>query len=154
MRFVVDRHLGRIAKWLRTMGFDAFYDVNCPDERLREECRREGSVLVTTAESIGSNLQAPRTVLVPKEETGDQIRTLVQELHLDPRAGLFTRCVICNLPVHPVRPEVCADLIPPHVRASTSRFTRCTQCGRVYWEGSHTKRLRDALENILREQER
>lgn len=152
MRFVVDRHLGRLAKWLRTLGYDAYYDVACTNERLREECRRPDSLLVTTAASIGTELHAAYVMLVPKDDVRRQLRTVVGELHLEVERHLFERCVICNLPVEPVGREACRARVPERVFASTDVFRRCGGCGRIYWEGTHTRRLRARLREMLAEE--
>lgn len=151
VRFVVDRHLGRLAKWLRTMGYDAFYEVDCRTDDLLRECAAPETAFVTTAGSHVPLDGLPLYFVLPKEDTALQLRTLVAEAHLDPHGGLFARCVICNVPVRPLAKEACAGQVPPRVFEQYDRFTRCPVCERIYWEGTHTARLRAALEVMLSE---
>ena len=151
MRFVVDRHLGRLAKWLRTMGYDAFYDVNCRTEDLLRECAKPDTAFVTTAGRHAPVVAAARMFIVPKDQTALQLQSLVCAAQLDAGSGLFTRCVICNVPVQRVDKGVCAGKVPDKIFQQYDQFTRCPACGRIYWEGTHTRRLRVALQNMLME---
>jgi uncharacterized protein with PIN domain len=74
---------------------------------------------------------------------------VVEHFHLDRERALFQRCTECNTPVEEVAGETVADRVPARL-AGQVRFTRCPGCGRVYWEGSHTRRMRRALEQALR----
>jgi uncharacterized protein with PIN domain len=151
MRFVVDRHLGRLAKWLRTMGYDTFYAVDCRTEELLRESAVPETAFVTTAGGRVPTDAVPLVFLVPKEDTALQLRALVDQARLDTRGGLFSRCVICNAPVEPVAKGACTGRVPDKVFERYDRFTRCPVCGRIYWEGTHTGRLRAALRSMLGE---
>lgn len=149
MRFVMDRHLGHLARWLRTLGYDAFFRVDASVDLLRAELAKPDTVFVGTDSSAARAVGAQRMIRVPKEDEAAQLRIVCRELPKLPSALMFTRCVICNVPVEPVSKEAVRERLPPAVSAGTGVCTRCPSCGRVYWEGTHTARLRARLDVLL-----
>jgi len=149
MRFVVDRHLGHLARWLRTLGYDAFFQVNASAEMLRAELSKGDTVFVGTGSTFAQTLGAQRTIRVPKDDLAAQLRNVCSELPEPPTALMFTRCVICNVSVVPVPKDAVRGSVPDAVYASNERYTRCPSCERIYWEGTHTARLRSRLALLL-----
>lgn len=151
MRFVVDRHLGRLAKWLRTLGYDAFYEGNCSDETMQREITKEGTVFLTTVREGASGFNAPHFLIVPKETIKEQLLAVVKKLEIDPSARWFSRCVICNEEVVEIAKQDCRGSVPEKVYELFESFTRCPKCERIYWLGTHTERLRKNLSFLLNE---
>lgn len=149
MRFVVDRHLGHLARWLRTLGYDAFFQVDASSDLLRAELSKAGTVFVGTESTSGLALEAQKSICVPKEDLAAQLRAVCGELPEPLSALMFTRCVICNVPVVPVPKDAVRGSVPAAVYAHVERATRCPSCGRIYWEGTHTARLRTRLASLL-----
>jgi len=149
MRFVVDRHLGHLARWLRTLGYDAFFQVDASDELLRSELRNDDTVFVGTGCPAAEAPGAPRAVRVPKDDEAAQLRIVCSELPELPTALMFTRCVICNVPVVPINKDAVRGKVPDAVYAANEHYTNCPSCGRIYWEGTHTAKLRRRLALLL-----
>ena len=149
IRFVVDRNLGRLAKWLRTIGFDAFYEAGCTLERLREESERPETIFLTTSDRVAEKICPRNFLIVPRDDLRGQLNGVIRQFEIDWKARLFTRCVICNSLVEPVPKEQLSTKVPERVFAIHSSFTRCPRCLRIYWTGTHTERLTSRLRLLL-----
>lgn len=151
--------LGRLARWLRALGRDVLYDEALDDDALARTARGEGRLLLTRdrrlcAEQGGGDWCR----IVEAQKPAEQLRELAAPLALfQPgwRDQLFTRCMVCNAPLDEVDHPEAAAALPPDVRADprvrSAGFRRCPGCGRVYWEGSHTRRMRRWLEAVAPE---
>jgi len=153
-RFVVDLNVGRLAKWLRVLGYDTLFPKHANDNDLLRIALREGRVLVTR--DAGFSLRRTvrqgqiRVVQILDQDLDGQLRQLVRELGLEPRNG-FSRCVVCNEPLHSVAKERVADLLPPYVYQNHSEFMECRQCCRLYWRGTHWSAMCSRIEQVYRE---
>lgn len=153
-RFLVDLNVGRLAKWLRVLGYDARFAPNLDDGGLVEEARREGRVLLTRDRRLLHRRAVAsgevKALLLESEDPWDQLRQVVQALALHhPR--LFSRCLVCNTPLAPAEPREVQDLVPPYVLRRHRRFLRCPSCGRAYWPGTHWRNMQAELARLLRE---
>jgi hypothetical protein len=148
-RFLVDAMLGRLARWLRLLGFDAEYDAAISDADLARRAFEDGRVVLTRDRALPEEWRLPRVLLIHSEQLGEQLRELARVFPLRDRARLLSRCSRCNAPLEGVTAEAIPDQLPPRVRARRPALQRCRACGRVYWEGSHTERIRRALDRIL-----
>jgi len=148
-RFLVDVMLGRLGRWLRALGFDAHYDQALTDRELVRLADAEGRVLLTRDRHLLRELRPRRALEVVHDDPLLQLRSVVDGLSLAPPRELFTRCLVCNAPLADVGPADAAALLPPKARALPGPVRRCPGCGRVYWPGSHARRMRGALESAL-----
>ena len=141
-RFVLDVHLGTLARWMRLLGIDTAYSNDASDPELVEQATAEGRVLLThdrgllrrRALPIGGYVHSPR----PDEQLTDVLD------RYDPPLHPWTRCLACNGVVEPVAKRRIEHLLPAGTRRCYDRFTRCPDCGRLYWPGAHSQRL-DAI---------
>ena len=153
-RFVVDVNVGRLAKWLRVLGYDTLFPKHADDNDLVRIAIREGRVLVTR--DAGFSLRRAvrqgqmRVVQILDQDLDDQLRQLVREMALEPTNG-FSRCVVCNEPLHSVAKEKVADRLPPYVYQNHSDFMECPQCCRLYWRGTHWSAMCAQIEQVYRE---
>jgi uncharacterized protein with PIN domain len=150
-RFLADAMLGRLARWLRLLGFDVLYDAAIEDAEVARRALEERRIVLTRDRALPEEWRLPRVVVLRAETTGEQLRELARVLPLRERAQPFTRCSRCNGPLDAVPAELVAARIPPHIAATQSRFLRCRGCGHVYWEGSHVARIRRTLDEVLGE---
>lgn len=148
-RFVADKTLGRLARWLRLIGCDVLYGTNFSGRGLLRAARDEGRVVLTRERRVARDPQAPPHLLVEADRFRDQLRQVVGAFGIDPRAGLFRRCVECNAELDEVGPEAAAGRVPEFVLATQSRYRRCPRCGHLYWEATHVGRVRGELERIF-----
>ena len=153
-RFVVDLNVGRLAKWLRVLGYDTVFPRHADDNELVRIALREGRLLVTR--DAGFSLRRAvrqgqmRVVQILDQDLNGQLRQLVRELGLELKNG-FSRCLVCNEPLHSVAKEKVADRLPPYVYQKHSEFVECPQCCRLYWRGTHWSAMCSRIEQVYRE---
>lgn len=148
-RFVADAMLERLARWLRVLGFDVMSAGTLADGELARRAAAEGRTLLTRDRGLLPPAQGGAHLLVERDEPLEQLQEVVARLGLPLPRQLFTRCLICNTVLQPLgRPLDDAEL-PPDVRERIEALRRCVTCGRVYWEGAHTRRMRAALARAL-----
>ncbi len=152
IRFAVDRMLGRLARMLRMLGYDAFYSQQVSPEELLGLAGRDGRLILTRGEVERRFPKAARINIlsIRSESPPQQLRQIVDELHLDWESGLCTRCTECNTEIVGVEKGGVESEVPPRVFQAYSEFYRCRGCGRVYWRGSHFERIKKNLELILK----
>ncbi len=135
-RFLVDDHLRRLARWLRSAGCDAAWEATIADRELYRRSWVEKRTILTMKKS----LWAPRLVKIRSDDIREQFRQVVTECGVDPYARAFTRCVDCNLLLEDAPPESVAGVVPPKAFAHYRVYRRCAACGKVFWRGVHTER--------------
>ncbi len=141
--------LGRLARWLRAVGLDATCDATSPDPALVHQAAAEGRVLLTRDRRLLADLRPRRALLIEADEPLEQLRQVVGHFALRPPTELFTRCLLCNATLRPATAEEEAALVPVAARDLSGPVRRCPSCGRVYWLGSHARRMRAALRRVL-----
>jgi uncharacterized protein with PIN domain len=151
-RLFADAMLGRLARWLRIIGYDTEYDPHIADETLVRRCWREGRILLTCDQRLAGEWTIPRALVLRSGDALTQLREVVDRLALDRDRPLFSRCPLCNALVQPVERTAVQDEVPERVWREQERFVRCPRCRRVYWEGSHTRRMRERLARTLDEE--
>lgn len=148
-RFLADAMLGRLARWLRTLGLDTAYDPAVHDPELVALAAAEGRVLLTRDRLLIEQLRPERALLIIHDAPLDQLRQVVDACGVRPPDALFSRCPVCNGVLRPATADETATLVPEASRGLPGPVRRCPDCGRVYWEGSHTRRMRQALARAL-----
>ena len=153
-RFVVDVNVGRLAKWLRVMGYDAAFPLERGDNELVRIALQEDRVLVTRDSGIAQRravrLGQMKVVRIENDDLRSQLKQLVTELKLD-LAGGFSRCVRCNQVLQPKLKQDVARRLPPYVFQTHSQFMECPQCRRLYWRGTHWTNMMSELERLRQE---
>jgi uncharacterized protein with PIN domain len=150
IRFIADAMLGRLGRWLRTLGYDTAFDAEIADADLARRGIEEGRVILTRDRRFAEQWRVPRVLVLESQAPLDQLREVAHAFDLDAESRLFTRCSRCNATLDAAPPQEVADRIPERVLRERSRFARCPSCGRVYWEGSHTARMRRLVRRALR----
>ena len=148
-RFLCDAMLGSLARWLRFFGFDTvFLKPGVEDRLLAERARVDGRWLLTRDRELAA--VGPRTILVRSDGLEDQLAEVLDRLGLRPAATLeHARCGECNGGLEDVTRDEIAEVTPPHVLATASRFRRCTGCHRVYWPGSHGDKILARMKGVV-----
>ena len=147
-RFVADSMLGRLAKWLRAFGFDVFYDPFLDDHQVIARGRERGAVVLTrdTAFPRPSDV---RIIFIHDDHVERQLEQLLRDAPLDLEAARpLTRCTVCNQPLLPAARDEVWDRVPPFVYLTNEEYSRCPDCGRIYWQGTHAPRIRRRLARL------
>ena len=151
-KFIVDVNVGRLATWLRAMGYDTLYIPNVDDNDLIRIAYREGRTVVSRDTHFAERRLVAKgqleLVLIKAHDLKAQVRQLVQELSLSVN-GAFSRCLRCNEPlIELTRPEA-QPRVPVYVYRTQEQFMECTLCRRVYWRGTHWHSMRLDLVQAL-----
>jgi len=148
-RFVADAHLGGLARLLRMAGFDTLYRNDFQDRELSAIAVGEGRILLTRDRDLLKIRGITHGCYVHALKPAQQFGEIVARLDLARGVRPFTRCLECNGPLRPIDKAEVFERLPPSVRADHERFTTCDLCGRVYWEGSHWKRMRQLVDAAI-----
>lgn len=149
MRFVVDCMLGKLAKWLKILGFDTVFFNRIEDEDLVAVARKEGRVLLTKDTGIISRYRDVKTLFIESEDWEDQVRQVLDELDIRQAVRPHTRCLSCNGLLKELPQSRARNLVTPFVFEHADSFALCPECGRVYWRGTHMKDMELKLTKIL-----
>jgi len=149
-KFIADGMLGRLARWLRMLGFDTESVKGPYAHGLIARSLREGRIILTRSHAV-SLRKSLRVVQIRSESFREQIREVLMSCGLGPRDfEPHSRCSLCNAVLEGVPKESVKGKVPEVVFAEKVRFSRCPSCGRIYWEGSHTPLFQKDLEAILK----
>lgn len=146
-RFVLDCHLGRLAKYLRILGFDTLYDARLQDAELAE-ASAAGRFLLTRDRSLLMRRQVAQGALVRADDPREQLAWLARKLGLWSAAAPLRRCLRCNALLEPVAKEAVWERIPPKTRLWCEEFVLCPGCGQLYWPGSHFERMQAWIRSV------
>jgi uncharacterized protein with PIN domain len=149
MRFIVTNELGRLARWLRIMGFDAVYFKGSNINTLIIEALREDRFIITRRQGKIDDLQK-KTLVLNTDKLTEQLRQVLQNLQLKiEESEMFTRCPMCNEMLREAKKEEAKELIPPYVYKTQNEFRQCNSCKRLYWKGSHWGNIKEAISHQL-----
>jgi uncharacterized protein with PIN domain len=149
MRFVADAHLGRLARYLRLLGFDTLFENDPGDEALVQISEDQQRILLSRDRALLSRRCVTRGLWIPSTRPRQQLAYVVERLDLYPLFRPFTRCTLCNGELQRVSKSAVGTGVPPRVRAVFERFWRCEGCQRIYWQGSHYQRLRAMVKQLV-----
>jgi uncharacterized protein with PIN domain len=150
MTFIADCMLGRLAKWLKILGFDVLYFSKAEDRELVAIARREGRVLLTRDTGlIEPTARRPNRLFVRSDDWKDQVVQVLEDFSLWDEVRPNTRCLECNLPLKPLDKERARNLVTPYVHEHASSFAICPGCDRVFWQGTHYGDMERKIEALL-----
>jgi uncharacterized protein with PIN domain/uncharacterized protein involved in tolerance to divalent cations len=148
MKFIVDSMLGKLARWLRILGYDTAYDAFAEDNDLLRQARAEARILLTRDGPLAERASDGRCILIGHDHLDDQIGQLVRTLGLNLDRDPFTRCLICNEPIIEIPRDSVRDRVPPYVFQTQRHYRECPLCKRIYWRGTHMDRMESRLRRI------
>jgi uncharacterized protein len=144
--FVIDSMLGKLAKWLRILGFDARCE-QLKDQEQIDAFRTQGFFLITRNRKWSGQ---SRVFHLTATDPTDQLREMVLQMSIAPQEmRLLQRCIRCNEQLREMTREDAFGHVPDYVFETHVSFHRCPTCQRVYWRGSHPKRAVQRLQREL-----
>ena len=149
LRFVTDTHLGRLSRYLRLLGFDTVHYNDFNPRGLIEVSIRQARVLLTRSRRLLQHKVITRGILVREVDPRMQLKAIFQRLDLHAEARPFSRCLCCNGLVRPTSKQRVAHRLPSRVRDRYQAFFLCSSCNRVYWKGTHFKRMTRFVHDVL-----
>lgn len=150
MRFAVDSMLGRLARWLRLSGYDVVYYRGLQDDEILEHAFKERRLLLSRDSALcrQAGKAGIKYLYVRGGDFIDQMRQVMTELNIKfYDTPIYSRCPKCNGEI--IRAgEESIGRVPEMVRSRISEFWECSECGQVYWEGSHWKNIRKVIRRV------
>ena len=154
LKFMVDTNVGKLARWLRMMGYDAAFFTDGDDAEMIATALKEDRVIITRDSHImkrgvvtGGRLRA---ILVRSDEPERQIREVVAVMGLAGHFKPFTLCLECNQPLKTRQKDEVKGRVPPYVFGTQHQFVECPSCRRIYWRGTHWAAMNKKLEGLFR----
>ncbi|MBI4234220.1 MAG: Mut7-C RNAse domain-containing protein [Chloroflexi bacterium] len=152
-RFLVDINAGRLAKWLRVVGYDALLPRHLDDRALIRLALEEGRILLTKDRRIFQRRVVAsgglRALLIRSDDPWVQLQQVVEEVGLS-FSHPFSRCIHCNEVLQSVIRAQVWERVPPYVFRTQEAFTQCPRCQRIYWPGSHWRNMQAELQRVQR----
>jgi uncharacterized protein with PIN domain len=144
-RFIADVMLGRLSKWLRVMGYDAYYQSHYK-EGLLERFVGDGRRLLSRRAKLVE--QYANAVWIQSDHVHEQLQELKAKMGLTTdRSKWFSRCLLCNVPLQKASSEASVENVPDYIlHQEVPDIHLCPVCGRLYWPGSHRTRMTLQLE--------
>lgn len=144
MKFIADAMLGRLARWLRLLGLDTLYYPDISDSNLLKIARQQERFILTRDTHFQGFRNLNEYLLINSNDTFEQLIELTKALNI--KEFNPCRCVKCNgMLIVGIGKDSVRGLVPEHIYVQFNRFSRCKDCGNVYWEGSHIKRFREKV---------
>ena len=140
MKFIADVMVGKLARWLRILGFDAAYSNKFEDDELLRIAERENRIILTRDRGLASRRMSTRCLLIGSDNYKEQIRQVIAEFNIE-HFDMFSRCIECNAELRQVDKEDVFERVPPFVYLTQERFAMCPSCRRVYWRGTHAAEI-------------
>lgn len=145
-RFVLDAHLGRLARYLRMLGFDTLYRNDYTDDELARISSVERRILLTRDPGLLKRSVVMHGYWIRASDPSRQAREVLDRFDLAGAIAPFARCLCCNAQLQPARKQDILDRLPPMTQMAYDEFRLCSTCGRVYWKGSHYRRMLQWIE--------
>ena len=151
-KFIVDTNVGKLAKWLRVMGYDTLLFNGGNDARMIATALAQGRVILTRDTQIikrrvitSGQLKA---ALITSGKPELQIRQVIDTLKLKCQLKPFTICLECNQPLLKKSKQQVKDMVPPYVFQTQDQYMECPACHQIYWKGTHWQAMTKKLESF------
>jgi uncharacterized protein with PIN domain len=146
--FILDVHLGRLARYLRMLGFDSLYRNDLRDDEIVGIASSEERIVLTRDRGLLKRGSCRRGYWVRSTDPRAQLAEVVERLDLSSSVRPFTICMACNGALDRVDKESVLERLEEKTRRYYDVFHRCGRCGRVYWEGSHVSSMKKLVEAV------
>lgn len=143
IKFLADRMLGRLVKWLRILGFDTAYPSFDDDLSLILTARQEGRILLTRDTNLIKRRNICDFLFIKGDHWEEQLAGIIKglKLEIDLNSKIFSRCSLCNTLTKEVDKKEAKLHVPPYVFLTQDRFVYCPSCKKYYWRGTHWQRM-------------
>jgi uncharacterized protein with PIN domain len=141
--------LGKLAKWLKILGFDALFFSKIEDDDLLILARDESRILLTKDTGLIEKAKDVETLFLESEEWPDQVKQVIGHFKLREKVAPHTRCIDCNVELKNLPKKNAKNLVSSFVFEKADSFALCPSCGRVFWRGTHFKDMETKIQEIL-----
>ena len=146
MKFICDDMLGKLAKLLRALGYDTYYQKGIQDHQLLRLALEQDRILLTRDRKLVQVRTIPQYVLIWSDKPIAQLEELLQKTNVAlTKDNVFSRCMECNTILQKIEKEKVEDRIYPYVYQTQENFWHCPTCDKLYWAGTHIQRMKEKL---------
>jgi hypothetical protein len=146
VKFITDVNLGKLAKWMRLLGYDTVFYHGNADQDFLKRAAQEGRVALTRKKAMAGKLPSGNLVIIHSDNVLDQLRELMETLSFLPDpARMFSICARCNADLIEVSKDKISGMVPDYIFASHTEFHMCPHCKGVYWPGTHIEKVQSFL---------
>src|SRR6056297_9511 len=149
IRFVLDVHLGKLARYLRLCGFDTLYDNTFEDHEIVSISTSQHRVILTRDIGILKYSMVQHGYWLRSDQPEQQLKEVIRRFDLKEQIRLFNRCMECNGIIQPVDKQKVEDKLPEGTRKYYQEFYQCRQCGKIYWKGSHYYNMIKRIDRLI-----
>jgi uncharacterized protein len=144
VKFAAEKTLGKLAKWLRILGFDTIYD---PDIL---KPAQSGRILLTRTKRIRDEYITDKLIFIESDKPFKQLKEVIKTLRIvNEDIKAFTRCIRCNTKIKTIDKKLIHSVVPDYVWENQNSFKICNECKRIYWHGSHTKQSIELIKKLF-----
>ncbi|MFC2048151.1 Mut7-C RNAse domain-containing protein [Chloroflexota bacterium] len=155
LKFIVDHNVGKLAKWLRMMGYDTLFFDGSDDSQMVRVALDDGRVILTRDTQIMKRWVVTtgrlKAILIESEEPEQQIRQVIETLNLDSQFKPFTVCLECNQSLVERSKEQVQYRVPLYVFRTQNQYMECPACHRIYWRGTHWQAMLKRLKKFIKD---
>jgi uncharacterized protein len=150
VRFLADRTVGRLAKWLRLAGFDCEFAPQADSDQFISRGRAESRVLLSRDTALKHQAGDLPLVFLQSDHAEDQLKQVMKECSISIRCKkILSICSICNSPLETLSKQEVRGIAAPYIFATQDTFRRCPSCGRIFWPGTHKGKIIAKLKQTL-----
>ena len=149
MEFIADNMLGKLAKWLRFMGYDVLYPKILGDNELIQLSQTEDRILLTRDKEL-SKRKGLNVLYVHSDQLELQLKQVIEKFDLKLGTSAFFRCPECNYLLHEIDKALVVDKVPKGVFEHQEEFWVCENCKQYYWQGTHYDKIKTRLEGLFK----
>jgi hypothetical protein len=147
-KFIVDVHLGKLARYMRMFGFDTSYKNNFIDDEIVNFSVEEKRTILTKDRDILKRSVVTHGYFVRSNDIKKQLIEIINRFDLKNQIREFTRCIECNSVLEFVQKEEIIDNLPPKISESQRSFSTCTDCKKIYWKGTHYQKMNAFIQSL------
>jgi len=149
IKFILDTHLGKLAKFLRMLGFDTLYQNNYTDEEIITIATQENRIILTRDIGLLKNSRVTLGYFVRHIIVITQIKEIITRFNLSDKIKPFTRCLECNGKISQVAKAKIINDLPADTKRYYKKFYQCSNCDKIYWQGSHYKNMLESIKRAI-----
>lgn len=150
-KFIVDVNLGKLARYLRMLGFDVLYDRTYSDKEIIRLSSQDRRIILTRDQNLLKHRIVTHGYWIRATDPFEQLTEILHRLDLISTISPFTRCMDCNGLLKTVDKKDILNLVPPRTAKYYSEFYQCVSCQKIYWPGSHYLRMQDKIKHLKRD---
>jgi len=147
-KFILDVHLGTLAKYMRILGFDSLYKNNYKDEEIVDISLKEKRTILTRDRGILKRSEVTHGYWIRSSKTDEQIIEVIKRFDLKEEIKELSRCLLCNSLLRKISKEKVIDRLPRKVKEFHNEFYYCMNCNKIFWKGSHYTKMKGIIEKV------